>query len=317
MTTLDTPNTLHIRCGSDIQRGLQAAGFIGDFLEFSDPFCQGPVGGDGDWTARRNAFLSTHYEIPLADLQQRQTLAYKRLGSVSRYAHIVLWFEHDNYDQLILAYLLTRLADANLGTRLELICISVFAGIEPFIGLGQLSPDQLEQLYTEQRQVVSAAQYQEASKLWYAFEQGNLTELNRIIRQGTQALPFLAAALKRQMQELPWTDCGMGLTLQLTLQMLRDKGPCTCGQLFRELTLKLEPLPHLGDLMFWALLKQAAVQGLIEIAPSRTDWPMCMVSIATPTSATNIGSWWVGPFDINRTDCPRWDPVTGQIVVTE
>jgi hypothetical protein len=29
--------TLHIRCGSDLRDKLRAAGFTGDFLEYSDP----------------------------------------------------------------------------------------------------------------------------------------------------------------------------------------------------------------------------------------------------------------------------------------
>ena len=35
--------TLHIRCGSDIKSTLREAGFTGDFLEYSDALCQGPV----------------------------------------------------------------------------------------------------------------------------------------------------------------------------------------------------------------------------------------------------------------------------------
>ena len=35
--------TLHIRCGADIAPTLRQAGFLGDFLEYSDPLCQGPV----------------------------------------------------------------------------------------------------------------------------------------------------------------------------------------------------------------------------------------------------------------------------------
>ena len=35
--------TLHLRCGGDIQAGLQQAGLTGEFLEFSDPYCMGPV----------------------------------------------------------------------------------------------------------------------------------------------------------------------------------------------------------------------------------------------------------------------------------
>src|SRR5262245_46126652 len=33
--------TLHLRCGSDIRQTLRDAGFSGDFLEHSNPYCQG------------------------------------------------------------------------------------------------------------------------------------------------------------------------------------------------------------------------------------------------------------------------------------
>lgn len=40
--------TLHVRCGSDIQSTLLAAGFRGDFLEHNYPYCYGPVSEGGD-----------------------------------------------------------------------------------------------------------------------------------------------------------------------------------------------------------------------------------------------------------------------------
>jgi len=50
--------TLHIRCGSDIRNGLRRAGFGGAFLEFSDPYCLGPVRNSGSLLAERAAFLA-------------------------------------------------------------------------------------------------------------------------------------------------------------------------------------------------------------------------------------------------------------------
>ena len=39
----DSADMVHIRCGEDIRHGLKVAGFAGAFVEFSDPYCQGPV----------------------------------------------------------------------------------------------------------------------------------------------------------------------------------------------------------------------------------------------------------------------------------
>nr|WP_294503197.1 hypothetical protein [uncultured Rhodopila sp.] len=50
--------TLHIRCGSDIRENLRAAGFTGDFLEYADPICQGPVPDAPDLLEQRAQFLA-------------------------------------------------------------------------------------------------------------------------------------------------------------------------------------------------------------------------------------------------------------------
>ncbi len=56
--------TLHLRCGSDIAGTLTEAGFSGDFQEYSNPFCQGPVTGDPDQSEQIEArahFLTQAY----------------------------------------------------------------------------------------------------------------------------------------------------------------------------------------------------------------------------------------------------------------
>ncbi|MEO0961852.1 MAG: DUF1835 domain-containing protein, partial [Pseudomonadota bacterium] len=112
LPSLDTPDTVHIRCGSDIQHGLQLAGFVGTFQEFADPFCQGPLpeGSETEFLASRARFVSQAYGIELADATARQRLEYASLQDASNASRVVMWFEHDSYDQLILAYLLHHFA---------------------------------------------------------------------------------------------------------------------------------------------------------------------------------------------------------------
>lgn len=53
--------TLHVRCGTDIRNSLRQAGFAGDFLEYSDPVCDGPVPDLPDLIETRARFLSRAY----------------------------------------------------------------------------------------------------------------------------------------------------------------------------------------------------------------------------------------------------------------
>ena len=133
--------TLHIRCGSDLKPILAAGGFTGDFLEYSDPFCQGPVMESADWLHQRAAFLGRDYaqgvEQIAAGLEQAEATLH---AAADTHERVVLWFEHDSYDQLILARCLACFADRS-PKRLELISVDHFPGAMRFIGLGQLPPE--------------------------------------------------------------------------------------------------------------------------------------------------------------------------------
>ncbi len=159
--------TLHIRCGSDIEHTLRIAGFQGDFLEFSDPFCIGPVPAlprDG-LIATRAHFLAGAFDLDEADALARQRRQYDALADLSGYERIALWFEHDAYDQLILAYVLKCLGEQQPDARVELIAVDNVPGVERFIGIGQLAPDQLAWLW-RQREPVTEAQLALGEAAW-------------------------------------------------------------------------------------------------------------------------------------------------------
>lgn len=126
--------TLHIRCGSDIRDKLRTAGFTGDFLEYADPVCQGPVPDAPDLLERRARFLADAYGS-LMGFTAAQSLkglqeAERQLHGAHRYERVVLWFEHDSYDQLLLARCLSCFADGPRPAHLELICIDRHPSVE-------------------------------------------------------------------------------------------------------------------------------------------------------------------------------------------
>jgi hypothetical protein len=114
-------STLHVRCGSDIRDGLREAGFAGDFLEYSDPICQGPV-PDGLADAPR-AIPGRFLRLVQSDDGGGDAGRPVGGGAAVGGSGAALWFEHDSYDQLILARCLAHFADAPRPARLELICI--------------------------------------------------------------------------------------------------------------------------------------------------------------------------------------------------
>jgi Domain of unknown function (DUF1835) len=244
------PSTVHIRCGNDILDGLRAAGLVGQFIQFGDPYCQGPVPHDGVLLDVRAGFLSEKYEIPIDVARGNLQREYDALAASRHHPRVVLWFEHDSFDQLILARILAFYAEHGSPECLELICVDRFPAVARFHGLGQLSPVALRMLWDERRQV-NDEQLELGTRVWEALRQPSPIDLYELSKRS--ALPHMAAAILRHLQELPWVGNGLGLTEHLTLQMLGE-GSASGAQLFRRLGAGMEPLVFLGDTMYWAVL---------------------------------------------------------------
>ena len=244
--------TLHIRCGSDIQQTLVEAGFVGDFLEHAIPYCLGPVtmGPDRHELMARflvDAFPDAHgglvYERELEGLALGEQLLHR---SADDYERVVLWMEHDSWDQLVLARLLAHYANAKRPPVLELIAVNEFPGGERFRGLGQLPSEALRLLWPS-RKPVTSAQLALGNEVWNALASDDPRHLAALARSGTPALPIMAPALHRHLRELPSVETGLNLTERLTLEVLSDQN-LVQGRLLYFVMIEREPLPWIGDL---------------------------------------------------------------------
>ncbi len=250
-------STLHIRCGSDLEPLLREAGFAGDYLEYADPLCQGPVlAGDG-WLAHRARFVADAYgaflERDFKEISERLHRANQDLcAAAGRYQRIVLWFEHDSYDQLILARCLARFAETPPRT-LEPIQIDNHPSVTRFIGLGQLPAEAFQPLW-DQRQPVSVPCLTAGARIWRLLRATDPTPLADAARGGIPELRFMANAVRRHCREFPWIEDGLSLTERLVLRHLVGR-PATTGEIFRDLMQEREPLPWLGDIMLRFILE--------------------------------------------------------------
>src|SRR5262249_55542559 len=130
----------------------------------------------------------------------------RALEGFRKHEEVVLWFEHDLFDQLQLIQLLDWFAQQELGkVKLSLIQIDSYPGVKPFYGLGQLSGTQLARLFPTRRAVTSA-HLAAAREAWQAFRSSDPAALLEQAQKNSPALPFLAAALQRFLEEYPWTS---------------------------------------------------------------------------------------------------------------
>ncbi|MEG8235393.1 DUF1835 domain-containing protein [Pseudomonas orientalis] len=270
----DEARTAHWRCGNDIAHSLHVAGFTGQFQMLTDPLCMGPVRdlpGD-EYQTLRSAFISHAFGLNEPDVTRRLADEYARLETLTTAQHSVLWCEADAYDQL---FLIRALAGVErLPPKLELIEVDRIPGVERFIGIGQLAPDVLAWLWP-QRRLVDEAALQLAKQAWTAYCAPSPVQWAELAHGKHSALPFLAPALLRQLQELPGTRDGLSLTERLALGYIAEAGPVPFGRVFAELMAKREPLPFLGDMMFHALLRPLidGEQPLLVQTDVEQPWP--------------------------------------------
>jgi hypothetical protein len=253
--------TLHIRCGSDIQQTLVDAGFGGDFLEHGIPYCLGPVRTGADRHALMARFIvdtfpdaqgSRVYERELENLRRGEE---RLLRTADDYERIVLWMEHDSWDQLVLARLLALYANAKRPRVFQLIVADEFPGAQRYIGLGQLPPEALRLLW-QSRKPVTSAQLALGNDAWNALGSDDPRPLAALVRSGTPALPIMAPALHRHLRELPSVENGLGLTEHLVLQILCEGDTVTLDRVWQLLQREREPLPFNGDLGFLHVVEQ-------------------------------------------------------------
>ena len=280
----DTKATLHVRCGSDIQNALKTAGFIGAFHEFADPFCQGPVRAlpMAEFIAERARFTARAYDLFDNVALDRERADYQLFDKLAASEHIVLWFEHDSYDQLIFAFLLAQFGARRDLPPVSLICADEVPAVARFVGLGQLSPEVIRWLWASRREI-GAPEFAFGGEVWRAITSPSPEGLFAIARSGTPLVPPMARALMRHLQELPSATNGLGLTQQLALETVAEAGPAEARALFQRYARDKEPLPFLGDIMFWAVLAELAEAETPAILAVSDDphrrWPGRRVSL--------------------------------------
>ncbi|MBV1797449.1 DUF1835 domain-containing protein [Siccirubricoccus sp. G192] len=238
---------LHLRCGDDLRERLPRAGLAGDYLCFADPICQGPARDSGslaDFLALRARFVALHAGVDAAEARQRLGREYAALQDLHRYDAVWLWFEHDLWDQAALIRVLSLLAEQRaLEGRLWLLPADgrrSFPELDD-AELAALRPAPLTRLQLEQ-----------AAEAWSAFAAPDPVALDRLSRRAL-ALPFLGAALRRHLRDLPWTTDGLAETERLALRAVRD-GAAEAA-VFRALR-AADPIFHVTDLITRDVLRR-------------------------------------------------------------
>ena len=197
---------LHITNGDSVTSTFRQVKLPGSYIAWRDVLHDGPVPQTetleelSDVRARAlSDFGAGEYEQVRAGFASRD----RALRDFRKHQDVVLWFEHDLFDQLQLLQLLDWFSQQDLdGINFDMVQIASSPGIVPFHGLGQLSGTQLAKLFP-MRKRVTHAQTALASRAWQAFCSNDPTALLEFGKTTHPELPFLCEAIVRFLEEYP------------------------------------------------------------------------------------------------------------------
>jgi hypothetical protein len=240
---------LHVTNGDSAIDRLRAAGFDDPALPWRDVLHDGPVprGSDDALREVRARFIAergwTTLDAARADFALRDRTLHGALGD--RESEVVLWFEHDLYDQLQLAQVLDVIArHPNRVARIRAVHADDY--------LGHATADRLRS-WQVMAHDLTEAELEAGRAAWDAFRAPDPRPLDVLAcTTRTSALPFMRSALQRVVEELPGRTDGLARSERQVLRAVAS-GARTGAEAF-DACAAMEKAIYLGDSSFaWYL----------------------------------------------------------------
>lgn len=275
---------LHIVNGDTVAEKLQ--GIVqGEIVVWREIYTEGPVFAGPETPERRMTralALEESLGIPREEYIRSCAEQERRLERFRDYEEVVLWFEHDLFDQTMLCRLLHWFAQEPPGrTRLHLLCIGSFPGVPDFRGLGQLSSEQMSTL-SGTWHPIGSAELDLGSRVWQAYASPDPQALLDVLREDTAALPFVREAFTFHLSRYPSVQSGLGSVETAVLRRLREaEDGARPWELFRQTGAEF-PQFGMGDLQFCRMLGDLS-QGQFPLI--RIEGPAPLPRFAAPSPA--------------------------------
>jgi hypothetical protein len=293
---------LHVTNGDTAVPLIRRADEDGRIVPWRDVLHDGPVPG-GTAPAQlaevRAAYLAGTTATAQDEIRRQFAERDDLLDRAGEFDEVVLWFEHDLYDQLQLIQVLDRLSCLEPPPRaLSLICRPEYLGVVPVArGPGLL----------RSREPVSGEMTGVARLVWGAFTAPVPSVLEAALQTDLSTLPFLRAAMLRLLEEYPWTSDGLSRMERQALEALRA-GAESKQEVFRQAQLQEDRL-WCGDLSFYSYLERLA-RGAAPLVVLEGD----RVTLTDDGEAVLDGAAdgidrWLGGVHLSGAVSPwRWDP---------
>jgi hypothetical protein len=234
---------LHVTNGSVALSRLHDLGVPGAIVPWDDVLHEGPVPAgldDAELRRLRAEFLGTSPD-DRAGVERSLEARDARVLAAATGDEIVLWFEHDLYDQLQLLQILDRLArcEPRRTARVTAILADDYLAAQPEARL---------QEWFDARRELTQSEWEAAVAAWQAFRAPDPSGLVSFDHPGTW--PTLRSAVRRHLQQFPSVRDGLSRTERQTLSALAA-APRSPRAAFGASNFEVEEAVFMGDLGWW------------------------------------------------------------------
>ena len=305
-------NTLHVTNGDSVLHTWKKAGLLGTHVAWRDVLHEGPVPGGLPLEALsrlRADYLATRgygNAIKLhRDFEKRDAL----IKRANEFEEIVLWFEHDLYDQLHVLQILAVLAGGGIGAgAVQLIQSDQY--------LGMLSADEIMSLYPKRR-FLTSAMADAAAKAWTAFTSDSPEQLHAVSQKAYAGFPFLSSALRRLCEEFPATGSGLSRSQKHVLEACAQ-GARRKEDIFRRSQAR-EEASFLGDSSCYGYIDDLCAQPAPLLSELESGYELTVLGRRV---LAGDADWldsqaidrWIGGVHLHADKLWRWDEASERMV---
>jgi len=291
---------------------LKKAGMFGTHVAWRDALNDGPV--PAGLSLEETSALRARYQaergydnpIKLIHEFERRDEQIRRAGE---FDEIVLWFEHDLYDQLQVLQSLTALEELDLEP-------GRVAVVQSDHYLSGMTVDEIVPLFAKRRTATPAI-FKSARRSWERFTSNSPSDLFAAAGEDAIGLPYLRAALQRLCEEYPWKRDGLSRSQRQALYAVAQ-GPGRPEELFAR-TQAREEAYFLSERVFEKMLEDLAAgdSALIE-----EEEGILVPTVLGRRVLAGDGDWldrrlidrWIGGVRLLPENLTRWDDDAARFV---
>lgn len=259
-------NILHVLNGDATLQVFEQTGLDGDVMVWREVLSEGPVALNitgADFWERRLDFIKTSFGETEENYREKVLTPLEKF--YKPYTEINLWFDRDLHCQVnLLGVMMLLEQQTDLSERaVHLVCPAEIPGREDFTGLGELTGDELEAIFDNQRVQLGEYDFKLATEAWSLYVAGDITALQSWIDETLfwGNMRQLGPAMQAHINRLHKNAGGLNHIQQQLLAAFKE-GFTTKADLYREFW-RTQKIYGMGDRELDLYISPMIKQGLM------------------------------------------------------